>query len=137
MKISGLVALLAFMIVGTAQASDYTLALEGTGKREYYCTKTVSLKNETAEPLIEISGFFYAFVDDEKVGRSKGAWFMNVPPGGKADAVFETPNAPCEAITRYDFVLGACRIGNTFEDKTSCAARISGSGPITVPSADG
>ncbi|MEM8958843.1 MAG: hypothetical protein AAGC86_13645 [Pseudomonadota bacterium] len=115
-----------------AMAGDYELQLSDTGQREYYCTATITLENRTAAPLVEISGFFYTFVGDEQVGRSKGAWFMNVPAGESATAVFETPNAPCTEIDRYDFVIGACRIDAGFIDKNECAALVGGTDPIVV-----
>lgn len=115
---------------GAAQADDYVLTLHETGLREYYCTMRVSLENRSEETLTEISGYFYSFIDGEQVGRSKGAWFMSVPPGGTAEAVFETPNAPCDRATRYDFVVGACRLGPRFEDKSLCTERIQGTGLI-------
>lgn len=118
-----------------ADAADYALELQSTGLREYYCTITVTLENRTDAPLTEISGFFYSFRGDEQVGRSKGGWFMNVPAGGIAEATFETPNAPCEEVTRYDFVVGACRIGPDFEDKALCAERVLGVAPIYAEAA--
>lgn len=119
---------------GKAAASDFVLALTDTGLREYYCQIMVTLENHTDTPLTEISGFFYAYIGDEQVGRSKGSWFMNVPAEGTATATFETPNAPCDEVERYEFVLGACRIGQGFEDKAACAARITGEAPLAAPS---
>ena len=113
-------------------AADYAITLTDTGLREYYCQITVALENTTDAPLTEISGFFYAYIGEEKVGRSKGSWFMNVPPGGTATATFETPNAPCDDVERYEFVLGACRIGAGFEDVSDCAARVEGAAPLTM-----
>ncbi|QPH55634.1 hypothetical protein [Pontivivens ytuae] len=109
---------------GTTAAADYRLTLTDTGLREYYCTITVTLTNETDAPLTEVNGFFLSFVEDEQVGRSKGSSFMNVPPGGAVSATFETPNAPCDEVTRYDFVIGACRLGSGFEDHSVCAGRM-------------
>lgn len=122
---------------GGVAASDYVLSLLDTGQREYYCTATIALENQTDEPLTEISGYFFTFVGDQKVGRSKGSWFMNVAPGGSATATFETPNAPCTEIDRYDFVIGACRIDAGFMDKAECASLIGGSDPINSVSALG
>ena len=114
-------------------AADYTISLKDTALREYYCQITVTLENTTDAPLTEISGFFYAYIGDEQVGRSKGSWFMNVPPGGAATATFETPNAPCDEVERYEFVLGACRLqGPGFEDVATCAPLIEGADPLAM-----
>ncbi|MEL7014174.1 MAG: hypothetical protein AAFO72_12960 [Pseudomonadota bacterium] len=117
-----------------AQAGDYILTLHETGQREYYCTMRVTLENQSDAPLTEISGFFYSYIDGEQVGRSKGTWFMNVPAGETAEAVFETPNSPCDQATRHDFVVGACRItGPGFDDTSVCANRLEGTGTIAIP----
>lgn len=113
-----------------ALAQDYVLTITDTGLREYYCQITVELENKTDEQLTEISGYFYSYIGTEKVGRSKGAWFMNVPPGGTATATFETPNAPCDDVERHAFMVGACRFDAGFADKAECAARIGGTGTI-------
>ena len=118
-------------------AKDYVLSLEGSGLREYYCQITVALENRTDAPLTEISGHFYSYIGAEKVGRSKGAWFMGVAPGGRAEATFETPHAPCDGVERYEFVVGACRIGAGFEDQGYCAGLIGGSGRIMVAAPGG
>lgn len=109
---------------GSTALADYKLNLTETGLRDYYCTITVTLTNETDAALTEVNGFFLSFVEEEQVGRSKGSSFMNVPPGGIATAIFETPNAPCDDVTRYDFVIGACRVGAGFEDRSVCAERM-------------
>ena len=125
------------VVPSAALAADYVLAIEDKGMREYYCTINVSLTNTTDQPLMEISGFFYSYVDDTQVGRSKGTWFMNVPAGEAATAVFETPNAPCDDVTRYDFIVGACRIDGGFEDVAVCRERLSGTGSIVIATAEG
>ena len=119
-----------FIKAPVAQAADYELSIVGTGLREYYCQIDVALQNNTDETLTEISGFFYSFVGQAEVGRSKGAWFMNVPAGGSAQATFETPNAPCDDVQSYQFIVGACLFGPTFENKSECAKRIGGNGNI-------
>lgn len=108
----------------TSAAAEYRLTLEGTGLREYYCTVTATLTNESDEPLTEINGYFFSYIGDEKVGRSKGQSFLNLAPGESAVATFETPSAPCDEITRYDFVVGACRFEVAFEDRSLCAAKV-------------
>lgn len=127
-----LIVALGLAVPSASAAQDYVLSLEGMGMREYYCQITVTLENRTAEPLTEISGFFYSYEGDMQVGRSKGAWFMGVEPDATAQATFETPNAPCHDGVRYEFVVGACRFDAGFADKAACAARIGGTGPITV-----
>ncbi len=111
--------------------ADYRLDLADTGKRDYYCTITVALTNESAEPLTEVNAHFLSFVGDRLVGRSKGASFLDVPAGGSTEAVFETPNAPCEDVTAYHMVIGACRIGLGFEEKSLCATRMDLEAPFT------
>lgn len=128
MKRKGLTLMAA--LAASPAAADYVLAIERTGLREYYCTLTVSLTNTTDETLTEISGFFYSYIGSEQVGRSKGSWFMNVAPGATATATFETPNAPCDTVTRYDFVVGACRLDAGFEDHEVCAQRLRGAPPF-------
>lgn len=122
----------ALLIAGPAAANDYMLSITDTGLREYYCQLTVTLENTTDATLTEISGYFYSFIGDEQVGRSKGAWFMNVGPGDVATATFETPNAPCDQVERYEFVVGACRFDAGFAEKSECAAKIGSSGPIAA-----
>ncbi len=119
-----------------ALASDYVLAIESKGLREYYCTITVSLENVSAKKLTEISGFFYSYIEDEMVGRSKGAWFMNVEPSSVQKAVFETPNAPCDDVTRYEFVVGACRFDAGFEDVSACEGRLIYKAPLMAANPD-
>ena len=121
-----------FIFAAVARADDYHMTLIDTGKREYYCQIMVSLENKTESQLKEISGFFYSYMNGEEVGRSKGTWFMNVPAGQTAEAVFETPNAPCEEVDRYEFVVGACRFGQSFEDQELCATRIGFSNPLAL-----
>ena len=125
-------AALCLVLPVAAAAEDYALSLEGKGLRDYYCQITVALENRTDAPLTEISGYFNSYVGDQKVGRSKGSWFLNVGPGARAEATFETPNAPCDAVEQYEFVVGACRIGTSFEDKARCAGLIDGMGRISV-----
>lgn len=115
-----------------AAAADFALTLEGKGLREYYCTITVSLTNNSDAPLTEISGYFLSYVGEERVGRSKGTWFMNVAPGEGQQKVFETPNAPCDEVTRYDFIIGACRLGTGFEDVSVCAERLELNAPLSA-----
>ena len=136
-KLSLLVIAVGSFLPVSTHASDYALSLEGTGLRDYYCQITVALENRTEAPLTEINGFFYAFVGEEKVGRSKGSGFLSVDPAARVEVTFETPNAPCDQIDRYEFVVGACRIGASFEDKAECAGRLEGARPITIQSAGG
>ena len=117
---------------GPARAADFVLSLTDTGKREYYCQIMVTLENRSDAVLTEVSGHFFSYLGDAEVGRSKGAWFMNVPPGGRAEAVFETPNAPCDAVERYAFVIGACRLGPDFAPQSVCAERMAGEGAIEI-----
>ena len=126
--------LLNIAFIGNAAAADYRLTLTEFGKRDYYCTITVTLENLSEQPLVEINGFFLSFVGDEEVGRSKGASFLDVAPGESTTAEFETPNAPCtdaaSAVTGYRFFVGACRVGQSFMDRDACADRIESIAPI-------
>lgn len=116
-----------------AQAAEFELSLGEVGLREYYCTAEMTLTNRTDAPVLEVSGHFFLYVGEDQVGRSKGTWFMNLAPGESVTAVFETPNAPCEDVDRYAFVVGACRLeGPGFEPVTACATRIAGTAPVEV-----
>lgn len=119
---------------GGAQSADYRMTLTDIGKRDYYCTITVRLENLSATALQDLNGFFLSYVGDTESGRSKGASFLNVAPGGSAEAVFETPNAPCSKdatdVTDYRFFVGACRIGGSFVDQEQCATAIEVVAPI-------
>lgn len=117
----------------SAQGGDYHLTLLDTGMREYYCQITVELENRSSKPLTEISGYFYNYIGTERVGRSKGTWFMNVSPGETAVATFETPNGPCTDDVRYEFIVGACRFGQAFEDTSACASLLSFTDPLSHP----
>lgn len=120
-----------------AAAEGYGIALVETGRREYYCTARMRLTNATDAPLAELAVVFHLFEDGAPVGRSKGASFLDVPPGGAAEAVFETPNAPCDAALTYRPTVGACRLGPSFADKALCAARIAPVAPVTAPASQG
>ncbi|WP_224826721.1 DUF4232 domain-containing protein [Cognatishimia sp. MH4019] len=117
--------------LATTAAADYMLTLQDTGMRSYYCTITVSLTNTTDTPLTEVNGHFFSFLGEEQVGRSKGASFLNIAPGDSAEAVFETPNAPCDEVTSYRFIIGACRIDSSFINKADCATLIDATEPIS------
>ncbi|MEM6638189.1 MAG: hypothetical protein AAF667_20160 [Pseudomonadota bacterium] len=120
---------LAAMTASVAQA-DYRLVFEGTSFREYYCGVTLTMTNESPAPLVEINGFVASFIGDEQVGRSRGASFLNLAPGESASALFEAPHAPCDEATRYEFVVGACRIGSSFAAKEDCASKITCVDPV-------
>ncbi|MEM7025349.1 MAG: hypothetical protein AAF637_22580 [Pseudomonadota bacterium] len=117
------VALASCVLAGPAVA-DYRMELSGTGMEDYYCRITVALRNETSSPLAEINGHFYSFVGEDNVGRSRGASFLNAAPGDRVEASFLTPNAPCDQVTGYQFVIGGCRLEGPFVDPGVCADRI-------------
>lgn len=123
------VTLASCMLAGPA-AADYRMELSGLGMEDYYCRITVVLKNETDSPLAEVNGHFYSFVGDENVGRSRGASFLDTPAGGHVEASFLTPNAPCDEITGYQFMIGGCRLDGPFVDPGVCADRIVPIAPI-------
>ncbi|MEL6202375.1 MAG: hypothetical protein AAFR39_08450 [Pseudomonadota bacterium] len=102
----------------------YNLERKETGLREYYCQATFELTSQQASRFADINGFFYVFVGNEQVGRSKGASFRFDEGVKSASATFETPNAPCDDIDGYVFVVGACMEGRRFADRNECAATI-------------
>lgn len=119
------------LVSSPAYAADFELALKATGKRDYYCTATLEVTNTTSDVVLdEINGRVMLRSKDAPVGRSKGASLLAIPPGAAATATYETPDAPCEAIDGYTFVISICRIGGRFVDAADCAARISVAAPI-------
>ncbi|MEM9524036.1 MAG: hypothetical protein AAF982_08595 [Pseudomonadota bacterium] len=119
------------LCLGSMALADYRLDLVGTGLRDYYCTITVTLTNETNAPVTEINGYFLSFVGGKQVGRSKGSSFLNIAPDGTGSTIFETPNAPCDDVTRYEFVVNACRFDSEFAKRTECTMRIDAVAPLT------
>ena len=116
---------------GAAMAGEpMTMELTDTGQREYYCTATFEMRGGDAVPYRDVNGYFYIFVGDEQVGRSKGASFLFGEGGSAASATFETPNAPCAEVDGYVFVVGACMRGNGFADRDQCAAGIAPGGVV-------
>ncbi|MEM6460278.1 MAG: hypothetical protein AAF724_00015 [Pseudomonadota bacterium] len=111
-------------------AETMALKLHDTGKREYYCTATFKLSAGKDPAYQDVNGYFYVFVGDEQVGRSKGASFRFNGGETTASATFETPNAPCTDVDGYVFVIGACMQNNAFVDQSACAASIAPSGPV-------
>ena len=106
------------------------IGLTDTGKREYYCQATFELSAPADAPYQDVNGYFYVFVDDEQVGRSKGASFRFTDGNNAASATFETPNAPCQDVNGYVFVVGACMQDSGFVDRNECAATIAPGGVV-------
>ena len=126
-------AVLASAISPVAPASagqTLTMVLQETGQREYYCTATFQMRGGDEAPYRDVNGYFYIFVGDKQVGRSKGASFLFGDGGSAASATFETPNAPCAEVDGYVFVVGACMLGNGFADRNRCAADIAPGGVV-------
>ncbi|MCV3272853.1 hypothetical protein [Roseobacter sinensis] len=48
----------ALLMLATPALAEYRLEIAATGKRDYYCTITVALTNESDAPLTEINAFF-------------------------------------------------------------------------------
>ncbi len=116
-----------------AGAADFELSLTDTGKRDYYCTVTLTVTNTTDDVVLdEINGRLMLRIGEEQVARSKGASLLAAPPGGTASATFETPDAPCDDIDSYHFVVGICRIEGSFIGADECAPRISGIAPVSA-----
>ncbi|MEM8949957.1 MAG: hypothetical protein AAGC99_11565 [Pseudomonadota bacterium] len=131
MKLATASAVTTLYLADLAWAADYKMTLIETGKRDYYCTVTLQIENTSEEALADLNGHLISLVDADDVGRSKGGSFLNVTPGATASAEFETPNAPCDQITGYRFLVGACRVGTSFMDQGDCAERIETETPIT------
>ena len=126
-----LIALLAALTpAATALADDLRLSVVETGVRDYYCTTTLRLENSGTETLNDLNGFLVLIGDGAEIGRSRAASFFAVDPGGSADITFDAPNAPCDAVTDLRFVVGACRIDQSFRDQADCATRIDPVAPI-------
>lgn len=125
-----------FLTPALAMADNFRLEITDIGKRDYYCTVTATLENGSDETLQDLNGYFLSFMDGEKVGRSKGASFLFVAPGASARAEFETPGAPCTEhsteVTSYQFIVGACRMGNKFLDQSDCASTVKAVAPIVA-----
>ena len=49
--------------------------------------------------------------------------------------MFETPDAPCKAVTAYRFVVGACGDEAGLLDREECAAAIVPEAPVVEVSA--
>jgi len=110
---------------------DLAFTLTETGQREYYCTATFELAAPGGAAFQDVNGFFYVFVGDEQVGRSKGSSFRFDDGQSAASATFETPNAPCGDVDGYVFVVGACMQDGSFIDRNECAAAIGADEPVT------
>jgi hypothetical protein len=127
---SPLAAALAPAAIAQEDAPNLAPSLAATGLGEYYCQVTLTLENRGAGALAKVNGHLVSEVDGERVGRSRGASFLDLAPGATAEAVFETPNVPCDAVTAYRLVVGARRDGHGFLDRADCAARIEPVAPI-------
>lgn len=127
----GLAAALALPAPTAHAEAALTFTLTDTGQREYYCTATFELAAPGGAAFQDVNGFFYVFVGDEQVGRSKGASFRFDEGQSTASATFETPNAPCGEVDGYVFVVGACMQDGSFIDRNECAAAIRAEGPVT------
>ena len=127
---TGLIGVLCAACIAGPALADYRLEFEGTSFREYYCGVTLTMTNESDDPLTEINGFVASMIDGEQVARSRGRSFLNLAPGESASALFEAPNAPCDEATEYVFIVGACRLGPGFSPQRACAERIVGVAPV-------
>ena len=114
----------------SAKAADFRMSVVETGVRSYYCTMTVRLENGAAGTVNDLNGYFVLYAGDDQVGQSRATSFLNVAPGTVSDTIFEAPNAPCAEITGASFVVGACRIDQSFRDLADCADRLETTLPI-------
>ena len=126
--LAGLLVLLA--PAAAALAEDLRLSVVETGIRDYYCTTTVRLENASAETVNDLNGFLVLLAGEAEVGQSRSSSFFALAPGAVADITFDAPNAPCADVTGLRFVVGACRIDQSFRDQADCAARIAPVAPI-------
>ena len=124
------VGIVSAMPASAADADSLTLTITDTGQREYYCTATFEMAVPADAAIGDVNGYFYVFVGDEQVGRSKGASFRFPDGRASASATFETPNAPCADVDGYVFVVGACMRGGRFFDRDECASTITGDAPV-------
>lgn len=117
-------------VAPSALADDLRLSVVDTGVRDYYCTTTVRLENAGAETVNDLNGFLVLLAGEAEVGQSRASSFFALDPGAVADVTFDAPNAPCADVTGLRFVVGACRIDQSFRDQADCAARIAPVAPI-------
>jgi hypothetical protein len=87
--------------------AECRLEFEATGFRECHCGVTLVLTNEGGKTLKEINGFVVSMTDGEQVSRSRGVSFVDLAPGQRASARFETLHAPCDEAREFVFVVGA------------------------------
>ena len=119
------------MPAGMVHAADtLPMTLTDTGQREYYCQAMFEMTVPADAAYQDINGYFYVFVGDEQVGRSKGSSFRFNEGQNTATATFETPNAPCGDVDGYIFVVGACMQDGSFTDRHACAAEIAPGGVV-------
>lgn len=128
-----LIAVLASAATASAAppANDLRLSVVDTGTRDYYCTTTVRLENAGTETVDDLNGFLILLNGDAEIGRSRAGSFFGLAPGAAAEVTFDAPNAPCTEVTGLRFVVGACRLDQSFRDQADCAARIDPGAPIT------
>ncbi len=130
----GAAALAAAIALGTvsgASAADFELSIVDTGTRDYYCTTTLMVSNATDGALDEINGHLVLMSGDDAVGQSKGGSLLNAQPGDSTTAIFDAPNAPCDSVNAYRFVVGICRVDGQFLNAEECAGRIAGIAPVS------
>ena len=124
-------AALAMLLCSTAaMASDFRLSVVDSGLRDYYCTTTVRLENLSDSSLDDLNGFVLLLAGDEVLGQSRSSSFFGLGPGEVGDVTFDTPSAPCADVNGYRFVVGACRIDQSFQDRADCAGRLETLTPI-------
>ena len=113
-----------------AIAAEYRMSLVETGVRDYYCTYTVRLENSGPEPLNDLNGYFVLLDENEPVGESRSSSLLNAASGEVTETVFEAPNAPCDSVNGLQFVVSACRVGQSFRNQADCAANLETVSPI-------
>lgn len=111
-------------LAATAQTPNYQMTLVETGQRDYYCTTTIRLQNDSDEILNDLNGSLVLLVGEDEVGQSRPSSLFNISPGQSSDQVFETPNAPCDEVTGYRFSVNACRFGGSFREPADCVERV-------------
>ncbi|MEM1389168.1 MAG: hypothetical protein AAF748_15230 [Pseudomonadota bacterium] len=135
MRVLGALLFLAAVPLAAHAEPRLVLEVAHDGFDEYYCVTRGTLRNEGDAAIREVNGFFIIYQGDEVVGRARGASFLNLEPGGEADALFPAPNVPCDTADGFEFVVSACMMGNSFMDREDCAGLLRGEGAVKAVSA--
>ncbi|WP_299605375.1 hypothetical protein [uncultured Tateyamaria sp.] len=89
------------LLLSTPAVADYSLAITDTGKRDYYCTITVALTNDSDAHLTEINAFFLNYIGDKQVGGPRALPFSMSRPALRCQRFSKRPTrlAPRSSVT--------------------------------------